>query len=144
MGGYGAMRLALGYPDRYISATSHSGAVMGPDMKRGVLTLDEFTQMLGPGYKNSEHDLAVLAKRALRSKKMPKLRLDCGTEDFLLDDNRQFHQTLQKLNVKHEYQEFPGSHTWQYWDAHITEALSFHCKAMGITLPKGLPWGPPR
>jgi len=27
MGGYGAFRLALGYPDKYVSATSHSGAL---------------------------------------------------------------------------------------------------------------------
>ncbi|MFK4985318.1 alpha/beta hydrolase-fold protein, partial [Klebsiella pneumoniae] len=29
MGGYGAFRLALSYPDRFISAVSHSGALTG-------------------------------------------------------------------------------------------------------------------
>jgi putative tributyrin esterase len=143
MGGYGAMRLALGYPDRYISATSHSGALMGPDLERGVISPDEFHQMVGAGYKNSPHDLAVLAKRAARAKNLPKIRLDCGTEDVLLEDNRKFHQTLQKLKVEHEYQEFPGNHNWDYWNTHITDALAFHCKAMGIALPKGLSWGTP-
>src|SRR5437764_9215273 len=28
MGGYGALRLALGFPDRFISANSHSGALL--------------------------------------------------------------------------------------------------------------------
>jgi S-formylglutathione hydrolase FrmB len=132
MGGYGAMRLALGYPDRYISANSHSGALMGPSPKFGTLSVDEHRQIIGSVYDGSEHDLATLAKRASIGPSFPKLRIDCGVEDFRLEDNRQFHQALQVLNIQHEYQEFRGNHNWDYWDVHIREALAFHAGALGI------------
>jgi putative tributyrin esterase len=132
MGGYGAMRLALGYPHRYISANSHSGALLGPNLKRGSLSTDEYTQMIGPKYEGSDHDLAVLAERVAPGQ-MPDLLIDCGTEDFLLDDNRQFHKALLSQKIAHEYREFPGNHNWDYWETHITDALAFHAAALRLT-----------
>ena len=132
MGGYGAMRLALAYPDRYISANSHSGALMGPSPAFGTLSVDEHRQIIGPVYEGSEHDLVTLAQRASMSQSMPKLRIDCGVEDFRLEDNRRFHQALRGLNIDHEYQEFPGNHNWDYWDIHVREALAFHARVLGI------------
>jgi enterochelin esterase-like enzyme len=58
--------------------------------------------------------------------------LDCGTEDYLLDGNRAFHAELERLKVPHEYREFPGAHTWDYWDEHVKDALAFHSKVLGI------------
>ena len=63
---------------------------------------------------------------------MPKLRIDCGADDFLIEHNREFHAHLNKLKVPHEYAEFPGAHTWDYWDLHIREALAFHARALGL------------
>ena len=62
----------------------------------------------------------------------PALRIDCGTEDFLIQSNRDFHAHLEKEGIKHEYQEFPGAHEWGYWDKHVQEALAFHRKALKI------------
>lgn len=128
MGGYGALRLALGYPDRYISANSHSGALMV-----GTRRPEEAERLLifGSDPRGTEHDLTTLAARALSTGAVPRLRIDCGTEDFLLEDNRAFHRTLTELEVDHEYEEFPGGHAWGYWDLHIREALAFHTQAMG-------------
>jgi putative tributyrin esterase len=66
---------------------------------------------------------------------LPRLLIACGTEDYLLDGNRQFHADLTRLGIPHEYREFPGAHTWDYWDAHVTEAIAFHAAAMGIGGP---------
>ena len=52
-------------------------------------------------------------------------RLDCGTSDFLLAQNRQFHKHLEKLGIAHEYEEFPGNHNWEYWNAHIRQTMNF-------------------
>ena len=63
---------------------------------------------------------------------LPQIRIDCGTEDGLLDDNRAYHQHLESLKIEHEYEEFPGAHTWDYWDLHIQEAIAFHRKTLEI------------
>jgi S-formylglutathione hydrolase FrmB len=62
----------------------------------------------------------------------PAIRFDCGVDDFLIKHNRDFDAHLTALGIPHEYQEFPGSHSWDYWDEHVQEAIAFHCKALGI------------
>lgn len=135
MGGYGALRAALTYPDTYISANSHSGAVFAGthrwDLGHDRLDSIEFTRVFGPRPAGGKHDLLTLARKLPR-RKLPKLRIDCGTEDFLLEDNRQFHAKLKALRIPHEYEEYPGAHNWDYWDEHIREALAFHAKHLGL------------
>lgn len=137
MGGYGALRLALGYPHLFCSANSHSGALMHggraaprPD---GPLAPAEFHRIFGPRPPGSGHDLVALAERARRAGgPLPKLLMDCGTDDFLLEDNRALHRELERLGVPHEYREFPGAHTWDYWDEHVQDALAFHVEALDL------------
>jgi S-formylglutathione hydrolase FrmB len=64
---------------------------------------------------------------------LPALRLDCGLEDGLLEENRAFHRHLEQLGIPHEYAEFPGAHTWDYWDCHVQEAIAFHRRALGLS-----------
>ena len=137
MGGYGALRLALGYPELFASANSHSGALMhgSRDTPRpdGPLSPAEFRRIFGDRPGGSGHDLLALAGRAAAaSRSLPRLLLDCGTEDFLLDDNRTFHRELEARDVPHEYREFGGAHTWDYWDAHVRDALDFHLASLRL------------
>ena len=67
---------------------------------------------------------------------MAAMRIDCGASDFLLDQNRKFHAHLESLHIPHEYEEFPGVHEWDYWDAHIREALAFHAKNLKLPAVK--------
>jgi S-formylglutathione hydrolase FrmB len=89
-------------------------------------------RIFGPYRPGTPHDLLDLAKAAKKKNKLPQLLIDCGTEDFLLNENREFHAKLTQLRVPHTYNEFPGSHNWDYWDLHIREAIQFHCQALGI------------
>jgi putative tributyrin esterase len=73
------------------------------------------------------HDPATIDRTLL-----PALRLDCGLEDGLLEENRAFHRHLEQLGIPHEYAECPGAHTWEYWDCHIQEALAFHQRVLGL------------
>ncbi|MBN2452554.1 MAG: esterase family protein [Lentisphaeria bacterium] len=140
MGGYGALRLALGYPERYVSANSHSGALLfghrNPDPQDA--RAPEFLRITGPNPAGSTHDLLTLARRCGERGMLPALRIDCGTEDFLLPANREFLAFLKAEGIAHEYAEFPGAHTWDYWDTHVQEALAFHCRHLGI-----IPAAPP-
>ena len=134
MGGYGALRLALAYPDVFSVATSHSGAVMhgSRDHPRegGPISPDEFARIFGTNPEGTDHDLITLARRCQQLGKLPQMRIDCGVEDFLLDDNRAFHAKLEALRVPHEYEEFPGAHSWEYWDTHVQTALAFHAERL--------------
>ena len=123
MGGYGALRISLGYPDRFASATSHSGALMfGTKPQESA----ERRLIAGSHPEGSDHDLLELARRAKVAGALPRIRIDCGTEDFLLEDNRAVHRAFVWMGVPHQYEEFPGSHSWDYWDLHVREAIAFH------------------
>jgi S-formylglutathione hydrolase FrmB len=130
MGGYGALRIALAYPETFATAISHSGALMHGSRNHpragGALAEPEFRWIFGNTPMGSDHDLLALAKNLVKSKKkLPKIRIDCGADDDLIADNRAFHEKLAALRVAHEYEEFPGGHNWEYWDAHVQEALAF-------------------
>jgi S-formylglutathione hydrolase FrmB len=134
MGGYGALRLALGYPDCFISATSHSGVPMHGTRKPKETALWEYDQVFGPNPAGSDHDLLKLAKLAREMNLCPAIRIDCGREDPVLENNRELHAALTTLQIEHEYEEFPGAHDWDYWDLHIREAIQFHARNLNLNL----------
>jgi len=74
----------------------------------------------------SAHDVHALAKRAKAAGTLPRLQIDCGVDDYLIDANRALHTELTRLAVPHSYAEYPGSHEWDYWDRHLPEAIAFH------------------
>ncbi|HLV78652.1 MAG TPA: alpha/beta hydrolase family protein [Chthonomonadaceae bacterium] len=133
MGGYGAIKLALKHPHLFGSANSHSGAMgfghrpLDQDDDRSV----EFRRIVGADPAGGPNDLYSLAEKSDR-KRGPALRIDCGTEDFLIDANRAYHRHLESLGFAHEYVEYPGEHDWAYWDLHVQEALAFHRKHLKI------------
>ena len=133
MGGYGAMRVGLGYPDRFASINSHSGALSFA-IKRPVpdLFTGEFDLMFGKNRSSSAHDLLTLAKRCKDKRQLPKLLIDCGVDDFLLEHNHAFIAGLKRLKIPHTYREFPGAHTWEYWDTHVRDAIAFHAAVLKI------------
>ncbi|MBI5724914.1 MAG: esterase family protein [Planctomycetes bacterium] len=122
MGGYGAMMYAMKHPDIFCAAASHSGALQLLHKPRADRPhLIELAKFLPA----KDYNLFELSARLKKSGKKLALRIDCGTEDFLLDENRGFHAHLNKLGIGHFYKEYPGSHNWDYWDVHIRETLSF-------------------
>lgn len=146
MGGYGALRIALGYPKRFGSAHSNSGALLGssidfsPEVEQTGKALEgrpphfiaELRRVFGSKPAGTQHDLLMLAEQAKKKRLLPKIRIDCGTADSLLNDNREFHRQLKRLRVPHVYREYPGEHDWDYWDLHIRTALEFHAKNLGV------------
>lgn len=135
MGGYGALKIALHRPDLFCAAVSHSGAVgwgHSPISNDPNDWTREFRPVLGAEPQGGPNDIYALAEKgdpALR----PALRIDCGTDDFLINSNRAMHRHLETLGVPHEYDEYPGAHDWAYWDLHIIDALRFFCGVLGIT-----------
>jgi putative tributyrin esterase len=132
MGGYGAVKIGLKHHEKFASVNSHSGAVgVMRDTETGKRLGDEFTRIFGDEPRGGLEDPFAIVER-IDHGRIPKLRLDCGTDDFLLDQNRAFHKHLESLRVAHEYEEFPGGHDWAYWDRHVQEAIAFHARNLGL------------
>lgn len=133
MGGYGALKLALRFPETFHSAVSHSGALHMAHYppKRDDAFNQEVYRIFGPDAVGGLNDLHALVGK-LRPSKMPFLRIDCGVDDFLIESNRDYHRHLVELGVDHEYEEFPGEHNWAYWDTHVQEAIAFHRKHLHL------------
>lgn len=131
MGGYGAIKAALSYPESYGYCASLSGALDIASSKR-LIDLNEWRGIFGFSLENaselrgSRHDIFALAKENAEKKfPFPKLFMWCGESDFLLDANRDFHALLNDLGVDHSYNESEGDHSWKWWDLHIQSALKF-------------------
>jgi putative tributyrin esterase len=139
MGGYGALRMALANPDIYACAVSHSGALMHGS--RSWTSDDpwnaEIRRVVGPDPRGSKHDLIHLAQEAKAANKLPAIYMDCGTADFLLADNREYHAKLEAMNIPHQYTEHPGDHNWDYWDLHVRDALRFVVQSLGLPASPG-------
>jgi S-formylglutathione hydrolase FrmB len=57
--------------------------------------------------------------------RLPPLRFDCGVDDQLIEENRALHRDLEARGIAHTYEEFPGAHTWAYWERHLEDTLRF-------------------
>jgi len=129
MGGYGAVKVGLKHHEMFGSINSHSGALgfVHGDPAQARQLSPEFTRIFGKSPAGGPEDPFAIVEK-IDHGRIPPIRIDCGAEDFLLGQNRAFHAHLDKMKVPHEYQEFPGSHDWAYWDAHVREAIAFHMK----------------
>ena len=69
---------------------------------------------------------APLNFKDLKAKKeLPKLYFACGTEDGLIDANRDYVAFLKKNGVECTFIEAPGVHDWNFWDEHIKLAMDW-------------------
>jgi S-formylglutathione hydrolase FrmB len=133
MGGYGAVKLGLKHHETFASVNSHSGALtfLHRSVREAAELSPEFPAIFGDHPRGGKEDPFALVER-IDHGRAPALRIDCGTDDFLLPDNRAFHKHLESLKIDHEYQEFPGGHDWAYWDKHVQEAVAFHARQLGL------------
>lgn len=129
MGGYGAFKLALTYPERFCRAAALSGAL---DIQRFVTTFTQegFYPRLAfgddLGVAGTANDLFYLLDRDLAAGyTLPELYSFCGTEDILLEESRCFAQYAQSRAIGYEYVEGPGEHRWTTWAQAILPAFTW-------------------
>ena len=122
MGGHGALYLAIKHQDIWGAVGSMSGGV---DIRPFPNNWD-IKKRLGKYSKNKQNweentvvNLIPLIKKDL------KIIIDCGTEDFFLEVNQQFHNKLLSANITHNYKEYSGSHNWTYWNKVIKYQIKF-------------------
>ena len=123
MGGYGALRLGMKYATRVQAISAHSSITR-------VEQLPQFIPFPASAFQYAgKADTDILRWAKTNRDCLPPLRFDCGTQDPLIEGNRELHRALTRLSIPHDYQEFPGGHDWPYWTKHLRETLAF-CKAV--------------
>ncbi len=57
--------------------------------------------------------------------KIPYIYQVCGKQDFLIEQNRDYHKFLIDNSVNVHYEEWEGTHDWKFWDEAILKFLNF-------------------
>jgi len=129
MGGYGALKFGLKYPELFSIVGSFSGAF-------GVAewTADNagnigrsIDGIFGPAGSDTrqKNDIFKLVGGLSpdKVKSLPFIYLSCGTEDQLLKLNAEFLRSLFDKKIPHEFRQRPGGHTWTFWNDQAREFL---------------------
>lgn len=129
MGGYGAMKLALGCPAQYAAAASLSGAL---DIAQRIG--DEFDESRTRTFQaifgqldnipNSRNDLIAQLEK-IKETPETAFYIACGTEDYLYQDSVTFRDKANEAGLHLTYKESVGDHEWGFWDAHIHRVLEW-------------------
>ena len=143
MGGYGAFKFGLKYPDRFAFAGSVSGAFAvtnytEKETGKGA-AWETFLKLFGPvgSETRQKNDLFELVQLITPGQvtSLPYFYFDCGTEDapVIFNSNHELDERMLQKKIPHEYRELPGNHSWGYWDSQVQEVLKI--AAQKIRLP---------
>lgn len=137
MGGFGAMRNGLKYYDTFGAIISLSGAfvldetvlVPAEHPRPSLDTMEYRHQVYGEDLeaalvsdRNPKYLVETLSASGVR---FPDIYMACGSEDSLLPRNLAFRSVLLEHHVPHTYEQGPGGHDWDFWDAYIKKALEW-------------------
>jgi S-formylglutathione hydrolase len=110
MGGFGAFHYMLEKPDFFGSVSGLSAA----------FDYSPFGQSAANPYTR----IGAMAEAEIA---LPPIYLDCGSEDFLLEDNRDMHAFLTEKGYAIDYVETPGGdHNWTFWRDASDELIEWH------------------
>lgn len=144
MGGYGALKCALNKPGQYGYCAAISSACLfleqglayqrqhgqSDELKaiHGEQLLTDFTAIFGDDLRwDPRCDIVALAREVSQQSLRPELYLACGSDDFLVADNRRFKAELDRLGLPCVYDEWPGAHDWSFFNSALTKALPMLC-----------------
>lgn len=144
MGGYGAVWLALAYPDVFSAAASHSG-VLAPlltaydSTTRRARYATEIAQV-APQYpsmllafgrdtagwwaRDPGRRATARARDGAHAESLA-LYIDVGAADRFVHQSRAFRDVLLGVQLRPEYYERSGGHDWPYWRANAAHSVTF-------------------
>ncbi|MBI4978957.1 MAG: esterase family protein [Spirochaetes bacterium] len=126
MGGYGAFRLAMTYPEQYAAAASLSGVMDVLNFANRKERMADAFLAFGDPTAQEQKQIDIFSRAEELSKQQYKnmpLYQCCGTEDFLYQGNVQFRDHAKTLKLDLTYEEEPGTHEWGFWDKKIQSVL---------------------
>ena len=142
MGGYGALRFALRYPNLFAAVSAHSPALIEklPNIKVSSDQAAAVAEVLGKAF-GSPLDAAFWVHESpftiVKDEPRPaglQIYFDCGTDDEFgfNKGNEQFHELLTARGIVHEFHLYPGGHDWEYFADHLPASFEFQSHAFGL------------
>ncbi|MGH7709920.1 MAG: alpha/beta hydrolase [Gemmatimonadaceae bacterium] len=153
MGGYGAVWLAVAYPDVFAAAASHSG-VLSPLLiaydstakrARYAKHMEQLEKQYPPDWKTLRlafgRDTAAwwardpgrrVVRQATRNAlvQLPAIYVDVGLGDRFLNHARAFRDAIEGIQLHPEYYEREGAHDWGYWRVNAAHSVSFLARVL--------------
>lgn len=137
MGGFGTLKIALRYPERFLAACPIASAVQLVDQYVHHTTDErpwfgrEFEKIFGH-YEHpeellgSEEDCYFLLERAMQEgRQLPALMMAQGTEDFTYQGNKEFYEYATGKGCPIRWVEAPGVHDWNSWNLYLPMVFAF-------------------
>lgn len=141
MGGYGALRFAFAYPERFGSVSAQSPALITESPHQ----LDSDLQNAGPlarllgsvfgdpinvAHWNANSPFQLARKNAAQIRSQA-IYINCGQQDeFGFEVGAQaLHKQLGSEKIPHEFHLYPGGHNAEYFLSHLGETIEFHWRA---------------
>jgi putative tributyrin esterase len=141
MGGLGAVKFALRYPQMFSFAASFSGAFGVPlkaslGKKPSARILRELHGIYGDEGSQTRRDndvFALLDQSLPKGTRYPYLYVSVGKSDPLpevSESNPRLAEAMRAHKLKYEYYERPGTHDWHFWDSEVEFMLGRLCVLM--------------
>jgi len=126
MGGAGAFQYMLAKPELFKSVSSLSGAfyhLAEPDSKKH----ESLSGLIGSYSEYPERYEALDLYRGIKkTAALPPVYMHCGTEDFLISQNRDMSEFLKTNGFRVQYKESAGKHDWAFWKNASPDVIKFH------------------
>lgn len=138
MGGYGALRTILMYPDRYAGAAAFSVANepfecmdILAEVQTGTVPdlCSNIERVFGPReeFAQTDGNLDLLIDRVAEQGNFPLIYHACGDQDVLYDMNQRLRAHLEQAfpAERYTYREEEGIHDWTFWNKQLTQMAKF-------------------
>jgi S-formylglutathione hydrolase FrmB len=145
MGGYGALRFAFAHPELFSSVSAQSAALIQEsprDLNAAAESGSPLVQTLVRAFGNpidTQHweanDVFALARKNAHALRRTAIYFNCGrNDDYGFEKGAAaLDQELIKLRVPHEYREYPGRHSLDYFLSHLIETMEFHSRSFAAS-----------
>lgn len=127
MGGGGSTVYSQRHPDQFSSCYAMSAWLESEEGKPGQDgKKDKMALVMDAVMKHSALQFVEKADKETLSKLgTVKWFLDCGDDDFLMDQSVKLHQLMRNKGLKDELRIRNGVHNWEYWHTALRTALPF-------------------
>ena len=131
MGGYGALKIGLSYPERFARIGIFSAGIRpdqipdyGETDTENDILHEDLKQAFGNGPLPGQDDPEALIRVCqAEGKHLPGIIHYEGTQDFLYKMNDAFRSFAQGQKLDYIYEEWDGVHDWIFWDQAIQKML---------------------
>ena len=135
MGGFGSIHTAFMFPETFGKVIALSSALIQnglayfrPEDDNPMANYEYYSWVFGDLSKAAQTDAnpEVLVRNLKENgKEIPDIFMACGTEDFLIQPNRDFKAFLDSIGVPATFVTAPGVHDFNFWRTHLVTGLTW-------------------